>query len=198
MLILCTVTAIVVSISMNQEVTTSSIFLFPKWHNHSGFKIQHKMGLTLTQLGLMAPHNICILVSIGSGNGLAPIRCQAITWTNADIFGNRPFMKKILSNYSESQVFHSRKLIWKIHLHLNIAYHIQGPMGYKWVRSAQHSRVRHPNLHRPSPAADDDDGGCASRAGWCEPHDSPAKPQLSPTVCASIVPELTYQALTLY
>ena len=26
-----------------------------------------------------------ILVSIGSGNGLAPVWCQAITWTNADL-----------------------------------------------------------------------------------------------------------------
>ena len=29
-------------------------------------------------------HRICSLVIIGSGNGLAPYRRQAITWTNDD------------------------------------------------------------------------------------------------------------------
>ena len=29
-------------------------------------------------------------VSIGSGNGLSPIRCQAITWTNADLLSIGP------------------------------------------------------------------------------------------------------------
>ena len=27
-----------------------------------------------------------IFVNIGLGDGLSPVRCQAITWTNADLF----------------------------------------------------------------------------------------------------------------
>ena len=44
-------------------------------------------GIVLTFWGLVM--HICASVnwiSIGSGNGLAPSWCQAITWTSADLF----------------------------------------------------------------------------------------------------------------
>ena len=39
-------------------------------------------------------------VSIGSGNGLSPVWCQAITWTNADFLSTGP----LGTNFSEIQI----------------------------------------------------------------------------------------------
>ena len=38
-----------------------------------------------------------ILANIGSGNGLTPVRCQAITWTNTDLLLITP----VATNFSE-------------------------------------------------------------------------------------------------
>ena len=39
-------------------------------------------------------------VSIGSGNGLSAVQCQAITWTNADLLS----MGRLGTNFSETQI----------------------------------------------------------------------------------------------
>ena len=62
--------------------------------------------------------HICVgkLTIIGSDNGLAPGRCQAIIWTSAGISLNGP----LGTNFNETliwiQHFHSRKCIWKCRL----------------------------------------------------------------------------------
>ena len=49
-------------------------------------------------------------VIIDSGNGLAPIWCQAITWTNHDLVS---ILMKFKTKY---KTFLSSKFIWKCHL----------------------------------------------------------------------------------
>ena len=53
-------------------------------------------------------------VSIGSDNGLSPIRRQAITWTNADLLSNGPSGTNVNEIWIEILTFsfHSRKCIW--------------------------------------------------------------------------------------
>ena len=48
-------------------------------------------------------------VSIGSGNGLSPVRRQAITWTNPGLLR----IEILVKFESEFCHFHSRKCIWK-------------------------------------------------------------------------------------
>ena len=67
----------------------------------------------LTLLPLYASVN---QVSIGSDNGLSPIRRQAIIWTNAGLLSVESLgtiFSEILTRY---KTFHSRKCIWKCHL----------------------------------------------------------------------------------
>ena len=44
-------------------------------------------------------------VSTGLGNGLSPVRCQAITWTNADLLSIEP----LGTNFSESRIEMQKK-----------------------------------------------------------------------------------------
>ena len=48
-------------------------------------------------------------MKIGSGNGLSPVRCQAIPWTNTDLLSIRPLGK----NFSELQIK------YKVFIHKN-------------------------------------------------------------------------------
>ena len=41
-------------------------------------------------------------VSIGSGNGLLPVRYQTITWTNADFFVNWTYRNKLQWNSNQN------------------------------------------------------------------------------------------------
>ena len=56
---------------------------------------------------------------IGSKNGLLLVRCQAIIWTNADLFCKEP-LETNLSDFSyffsKFKNFHWRKCLWKRHL----------------------------------------------------------------------------------
>ena len=60
---------------------------------------------------VMHIHMSVTWVSIGSGNGVTPGRCQAITWTNADLFLNKTLRIKIgemwmkMSQFSVKQKF---------------------------------------------------------------------------------------------
>ena len=69
--------------------------------NYSDLKLQlHLRGTNeLTHLPLEL-HVSGNWVSIGSGNGLSPVRRQAITQTNADLLSTRPFG----TNFSEIQI----------------------------------------------------------------------------------------------
>ena len=49
----------------------------------------------LTHCGFVEPYMAShTLFTIGIGNGLSPVRCQAITWTNADLLTTEPLEKK--------------------------------------------------------------------------------------------------------
>ena len=52
-------------------------------------------------------------VSIVSGNGLSPVRRQAITWTNADLLSIGLLEQISVKIESEFYRFHSRKCICK-------------------------------------------------------------------------------------
>ena len=49
---------------------------------------QKKVISLLTHCGPVMPY-VWISINIGSGNGLCPDLCQAITWTNADLLSIR-------------------------------------------------------------------------------------------------------------
>ena len=57
----------------------------------------------------IVPH-ICVgeLVKHRSSNGLSPVRCRAISWTNADLLSTGPL--------GTNEAYHSWKCIWKCHL----------------------------------------------------------------------------------
>ena len=55
-------------------------------------------------------------VSISSGNGLSPVRCQAITWTNAAYCQLDSWEQISVKFESEFHHFHSRKCIWNCRL----------------------------------------------------------------------------------
>ena len=63
----------------------------------------------LTHLPPSAPVN---WVSIGSGNGLSPVRRQTITWTNAGLLSIGLLGKISVKFESEFYHFHPRKCIW--------------------------------------------------------------------------------------
>ena len=56
-------------------------------------------------------------VNIGSGNGLSPVRRQAITWTNADLLPIRP----LGINFSEIQIKIQNFSFMKIYLKISSA-----------------------------------------------------------------------------
>ena len=53
-------------------------------------------------------------VIIGSGNGLAPVRRQAITWTNDDLLLFRPFRRNFSEIWIKIQNFSFKKLHLKM------------------------------------------------------------------------------------
>ena len=55
--------------------------------------------------------HICVIqhISIGSDNGLGPIRCQAIIWTNAGILLIRPLGTKFREILTETHAFPFKK-----------------------------------------------------------------------------------------
>ena len=67
-------------------------------------------------------------VSTGSGNGLSPVRRQAITWTSADLLSIRP----LGTNFSEIQIEIQNLSFMKTHLNLSSAqnggHFVQGEM----------------------------------------------------------------------
>ena len=54
-----------------------------------------------------------VSVNIGSGNGLSPNQCQAITWTNASLLSTGPSGTNISETLIQIQKLYSRKCIWK-------------------------------------------------------------------------------------
>ena len=67
-------------------------------------------------------------VSIGSGNGLSSVRCQAITWTNADLLSVGPLGTNFSEILIEIQAFSSKKR----HMKMSSAIFrqiVQGEMG---------------------------------------------------------------------
>ena len=116
--------------------------LFPNsfcgWY-HSVFKWYWPSVITVQYLWIAATNIIIVnssppiyasvnRVSIGSDNGLSPIRRQAIIWTNAGILLIEPLGTK----FSEMLIktVHSRKYIWKCRLR-NGGHFVQG----RWVRN---------------------------------------------------------------
>ena len=55
-------------------------------------------------------------ISIGSGNGLSPIRRQAITWTNAHLLSIGPWGTNCSEILSKYKTFHWKKCLWKCRL----------------------------------------------------------------------------------
>ena len=45
-------------------------------------------------------------LSLGSGNGLSPVRRQAITWTNADLLSIRPLERNLSEIRTNIKIFH--------------------------------------------------------------------------------------------
>ena len=67
-------------------------------------------------------------VSIGSDNGLSPVRCQAIIWTNAGLLSIEPLQTIFNEILIKIQIVHSWKCVWKYHL-LNGSHFVQGGGG---------------------------------------------------------------------
>ena len=72
-------------------------------------------------------------IIIGSGNGLSPVRCQAITWTNADLLS----IESIGTSFSEIMIdefkhFHWRKCVWKCRLQ-NVGHFFSAAMCYSAI-----------------------------------------------------------------
>ena len=68
--------------------------------------------------------------SIGSNNGLSPIRHQAIIWANAGLLSIVSLGQISLKFRSECYKNNSRKCIWK-YLLRNCGHFVQGEMSYK-------------------------------------------------------------------
>ena len=68
-------------------------------------------------------------VSIGSDDGLSPIRCQAIIYTNAGLLSIEPLGTNFSEILIKTQTFHSQKCIWKYRLQ-NGSHFVQGEMSW--------------------------------------------------------------------
>ena len=70
------------------------------------------------QMLLSSPHMRLILnwVSVVSGNGSTPVRCQAITRTNAGLLSSEPLGTNFGEIWIEMPNFHWWKCIWKCRL----------------------------------------------------------------------------------
>ena len=81
-------------------------------------------------------YTVCVrnLVIIGSGNGLAPVRCQAITWTNANLMPHGPSGTKLRLTFNQNTFY--KTIVWKI--------------SAKWDRAAFCSSqyIKHPHMPR--------------------------------------------------
>ena len=69
----------------------------------------------LTNLPLVLHICVGLRVSISSGNGLSPVRCQAITWTNADLLSIGP----LGTNFSEIQIEIENISFMKMHVKMS-------------------------------------------------------------------------------
>ena len=82
---------------------------------HMARRLGVHSGLGWTHLPLV-PH-ICVneldWINTGSGNGLSPVRHQAITWTNAVLLSIRPTGTNFSEIWIKYETFHSRKCSWK-------------------------------------------------------------------------------------
>ena len=107
---------------LTEKIFWLSITLYhpSKWDNtcHSNARRNRAKlhGILMVNSSLLVIH-ICVseLFSIGSGYGVSPDQCQAITWTNADLLSIGPFG----TNLNEIRLkihapFHSRKWIFKM------------------------------------------------------------------------------------
>ena len=116
--------------------------IFIKFTLHPSQYIYHMLALLLSYNGTtgmkliclshlpQVPH-ICIgeLGCIGSGNGLSPVRRQAITWTNAFLLSIRPLRTNFSEIWIKIQNFSLRKCPWKCRLQ-NGGHIVQGEMSY--------------------------------------------------------------------
>ena len=79
-------------------------------------------------------------VSIGSGNGLLPIRCQAITWTSADLLSIEP----LWTNFSEIWIKIQNFSFIKMELKMSFAkWRPCCPTGDELTQSCLNKMVRH-------------------------------------------------------
>ena len=81
--------------------------------------------IILTRLCPVPCIHVSELSQHGSGNGLSPIRRQAITWTNADWLLIGPLGTNFSEIRIEIQNFHSRKCVWKCRLR-NVGNFVKG------------------------------------------------------------------------
>ena len=109
----------------NENFNHRADFLIPLWHNWDEKKdhifvhvlprdiaIVYKRMLWFIKAELHI-HASVNLASIGSDNGLAPDRCQAIIWTNAGSLWIGPLRTTFKSRYNN---FLIKRLIWKCRL----------------------------------------------------------------------------------
>ena len=67
------------------------------------------------------------LINVGLKNVLLPIWCQAITWTNAEVWSIRSLGTDLVKFKSKYNIFNSRKHIWIFGLH-NVGHFAQALM----------------------------------------------------------------------
>ena len=66
-------------------------------------------------------------IGVSSGNGMSPVRHQAITWTNANLLSIGPLGTNFCEIRIKMQNFHLRKCIWRCCLR-NGGHFVQGEM----------------------------------------------------------------------
>ena len=90
--------------------------------------ILNHVEMILTHWGQEMNISICGLGSIASGNGLLPVRCQVITYTNADLLSIGPLGTKPRWNFYQNRLIFIQKFWsenvfskwWPICLSLNV------------------------------------------------------------------------------
>ena len=86
-------------------------------------------------------------VIIASGNGLSPVRHQAITWTNAGLLSIGPLGTYLSEFESEFYHFHSRKCNWKCRLPKGRPFCPWGDELRDDVIRSDYELTKHPILH---------------------------------------------------
>ena len=84
---------------------------------------------TVSSLLISPKRRIYASVSIGSGNGLSPVRWQAFTRTNADLLSIRP----LVTNFSQIQIEIKNFSLMKMHLKMSSAKWQPFCPGGRWV-----------------------------------------------------------------